>query len=216
MIAVVGGTPAYSENWNTIDPANIGAGNFSMDVTDAQGCSVMHSFSVTQPAALTVSLSTQDEVSGNDGQITVTSGGGTPSYEYSINAGIFGSNNVFTNLSDGFYSIDVQDANGCSISDTASVNPPSSVGVNEAFLNGVMVYPVPMGNQLFVEFNSEIDFEKSVTLTFVNVLGELICKDGMNYSGSNVYSVNVADFPGGTYILRIEMGGAISTFKIVK
>lgn len=52
--------------------------------------------------------------SGNDGQIIIAAQSGTQPFQYSIDGGsTYSTNNVFSNLSQGFYICDIQDANHC-------------------------------------------------------------------------------------------------------
>uniref|UniRef100_UPI00260DCF16 T9SS type A sorting domain-containing protein n=1 Tax=uncultured Algibacter sp. TaxID=298659 RepID=UPI00260DCF16 len=72
---------------------------------------------ITQPPLLTCSVDTKSEVKcfgEATGSITVTAGGGTPTYEYSIDGGTsWQSSNQFKNLAAGNYAVTVRDSNGC-------------------------------------------------------------------------------------------------------
>ena len=59
----------------------------------------------------------------NDGEVDVTNVvGGTMPYQYSANGGAFGVNPLITGLASGNYNITVEDANGCTVSQSAFVN----------------------------------------------------------------------------------------------
>jgi len=152
-ISTSGGTPGYSY---TLTPGNItnGFGNFTnltaqnytVNVQDALGCVTTITTSISQPSALTLSVTSLQPScnGGNNGTITATAGGGTGPYVYNINGGPNQASNIFiTNISAGAYNITVIDNKGCTLSQTVSVTQPlpitltlSSVPANCSSSNG--------------------------------------------------------------------------------
>ena len=65
---------------------------------------------------------------GNDGSISVSTTGGSGSYEYSIDGGVtFQTSNIFTSLSSGLYTIFINDIiSGCSSSEIVTINSTPS------------------------------------------------------------------------------------------
>jgi hypothetical protein len=128
-----GGTTPYSYSWSTNNINNISnylpEGNHTVTITDANGCIVQDSLSLSNPDTMNIYFASVIEIScnnGSDGEITVSvMSGGTPSYEYSIDNGInYNTSNVFDNLSSGSYTITVKDGNDCKQSiDTTIINP---------------------------------------------------------------------------------------------
>ena len=120
--------------------SNLTAGTYTILAVDAVGCSTTTVINVTQPNPLlitSVSSTPPSCVPGADGSITITAFGGTPAYAYSINGGIFQGLNVFTNLNIGTYTIQVKDANNCTVTSIFNlINPNapsfSNVTVNQA------------------------------------------------------------------------------------
>ncbi|MEB2779811.1 PKD domain-containing protein [Algoriphagus sp. C2-6-M1] len=62
----------------------------------------------------------------SDGTITVEASGANGDYEYSLNGGVFVSNNVFGSLSPGDYAIEIRSTNGCSIIENVTIEGPSA------------------------------------------------------------------------------------------
>lgn len=125
-----GGTPNYTFLWNTGCTAasctGICAGNYTVTVTDANGCTVTDTANVTQPSAVVASASmTQATCGQSDGSATGSAVGGTGAYTYQWIGGP--ATATYNNIPAGTYSVIVTDANGCS--DTASITVTNVNGV---------------------------------------------------------------------------------------
>ncbi|MBI4646452.1 MAG: immunoglobulin domain-containing protein, partial [Bacteroidia bacterium] len=116
------GTLQYSKNnGSTYQSSNIfsslAAGSYQIVVKDANNCvTSAQTVTITQPSAITFSVSKTDEFcnGNNDGTITVSASGGTGTLLYSKNNGsTYQSSNIFSNLSPGTYQVVVKDANNC-------------------------------------------------------------------------------------------------------
>lgn len=109
----------------------LSAGNYAIVVTDANGCSVNASQAVSEPAAITLSVVSQDVNCFGDenGTITVQVAGGQPVYQFVLSSGLQNTTGLFTNLAPDTYTITVTDANNCSESTTALVNEPAPVSL---------------------------------------------------------------------------------------
>ncbi|MEZ4920752.1 MAG: zinc-dependent metalloprotease family protein [Saprospiraceae bacterium] len=96
---------------------NLPAGSYTVTVMDAVGTtSTSNPVDVSEPTLLNGTTSVTLNV------ITVDGMGGTAPYEYSFEGGAFSDVNVFPGLANGTYSIEIQDANGCTITLDATVN----------------------------------------------------------------------------------------------
>ncbi len=100
---------------------NLGAGTYTVEVKDANGCSKTLSPSPTLTnatstlAVLNVQKTDDTSCNGSNGSLTVTATGGTTPYSYKINNGNFSTNNVFTSLENGNYTITIKDAVNCEV-----------------------------------------------------------------------------------------------------
>jgi hypothetical protein len=107
---------------------NLIAGVYTVLATDANGCSISTILTITEPPVLQISAVANTQptcVPGNDGTITITASGGTPTYVYNI-GGANQAGNVFTNVAAGNYTITVTDANGCTATSAITIAPPTS------------------------------------------------------------------------------------------
>ena len=132
-VNVVGGTAPYSYNWSNSstdqDLNGVAAGIYSLEVTDANGCTDTLSAIVDEPTQLIMTVDTVIDATCSgilNGEITVAGSGGTPPYMYfwpNINQ----SGPTVTGLGAGVYEVQVLDDNGCSWSLNIVVGQPSSI-----------------------------------------------------------------------------------------
>jgi len=137
-VSAVGGTQPYTYTWSdsltTQTISNLAEGTYAVTVTDANGCTQEDAISVSQPneAFFFTSTSVNVECTGDtDGEITLTTSGGTPFYEYTINNGAtWIQSPFFVGLSAGEYTITARDLGGCTFTDIATVNEPEPISAN--------------------------------------------------------------------------------------
>ena len=127
-----GGTAPYTFNWGggitTEDRTGLAAGTYTVIITDANGCTATVNATVTQPTALSGTV-TQTNVlcnGGSTGTATVTVTGGTAPYTYSWSPS-GGTAATATGLSAGTYTVTVTDANGCTLTRTVTITQSSAV-----------------------------------------------------------------------------------------
>lgn len=142
--SVSGGNGTYSFDWNgpngfsastaTINGAT--AGNYSLTVTDANGCAANTNITLSEPDALDLELILSDVgdgfnvgCAGNDGGLSVNVSGGTPEYTYSwtTQLGFGSSDQNISDLGPGVYHLIVTDANGCVFETNATLVQPTPV-----------------------------------------------------------------------------------------
>ncbi|MCR9290176.1 MAG: gliding motility-associated C-terminal domain-containing protein [Bacteroidetes bacterium] len=124
-----GGTAPYDLQWSNgvSNPLELAAGQYDLTITDANGCTLVESFALTQPAPLNFEFETEDPQCQpqNSGSITIQNpAGGVPDYLLDLSGGGFGQNFEFANLPPGDYEITLQDANGCEIIESINLLQP--------------------------------------------------------------------------------------------
>lgn len=140
-LSVSGGTPSYNYLWSngatTEDLNDLSAGNYTVLITDDNGCFITNQTTITQPQlALSIS-SNQTNVGcfgGNNGSISILAQGGTPNYDYLWNSGQTTSS--ISGLTPGNYIILVTDDLNCSATLTVTISQPQGeMGLTSSIIN---------------------------------------------------------------------------------
>ncbi|MBL4585702.1 MAG: tandem-95 repeat protein, partial [Flavobacteriales bacterium] len=128
-ITVTNATPPLTFSWSngatTEDLTNVAAGTYVVTVTDALGSVVQETIELTQPDVLGVVVDVQDEtvVNGCNGSATANPTGGTAPFTYLWSDGQ--TTQTASDLCAGIYEVTVTDANGCTVTTSNVINPPS-------------------------------------------------------------------------------------------
>ncbi|MTB53318.1 hypothetical protein [Lewinella sp. W8] len=130
-----GGTMPYSYLWNngatTAAITGVGAGTYSVTVTDANGCEATSSATITEPMLLMATTVVDSNVTCNgfaDGGASASAAGGTISYSYRWSNGA--TTAAITGVMAGTYSVTVTDANGCEATSSATITEPAPLTVS--------------------------------------------------------------------------------------
>ncbi|MEQ3655087.1 MAG: Ig-like domain-containing protein, partial [Dokdonia sp.] len=130
-LEVSGGLPPYTYSWSngetTEDITDLAAGTYTVEVTDAYGCTISSSAQVGQPNSNVSLTGTVVDINCNNeatGEIDITVGGGTPPYAYSWSNGDISED--IDSLTAGTYTVVVTDDNGCTLTETFEVTEPDS------------------------------------------------------------------------------------------
>ena len=187
---------------------NMIADTYVCVVKDNAGCTDYVNVVVTQGQALGLTLSSVSAVcfGSNNGQINVSSTGGTGFHNYSLNGLFYQSGTNFSNLAAGNYTVYVKDVTSCVKTGTVSVSQPSIIS--------------PTLSSLPVSCNGLFDGSINATATGGNGFYSYSI-DGINYQGtgsfvnlpSGIYTVNIMDYTGciKSSAIAITQPAAIST-----
>jgi hypothetical protein len=136
---VKGGTLPYIYVWsngaNTDSINKLSVGTYIVTVSDAIGETMLDSFTITSPLALTVAIQLHHNTIQDTLNFIVQ--GGIPAYNYNWSNGNLTSQNPVVAF--GNYCVTVADANGCTVSDCYNVQPcDSCVWPGDADHNGMV------------------------------------------------------------------------------
>ena len=113
--SIYGGNAPYVVYWGGINPLGLSVGNYSVVIIDSLGCSLNHSFTVSQANQLLANPVTYaPSCSGDsDGRITIDVSGGNGFLTYYWLPGATGTLDSLSGLSVGTYSLIISDSIAC-------------------------------------------------------------------------------------------------------
>ena len=176
----------------------LGAGTYSVDVTDSNGCptATSNNLTVNEPPVLMIDSESSTDITCNgadDGTITISASGGVGPYTFVLNPG--GSSNgtgIFSGLSPGIYTVDVSDVNGCGpvTSSPITLNEPAAISITSSLFTDVTC-------------NGSNDGTITVTATGGNAPLDYTLNPGSINNMTGVFS----GLPGGDYTVTVNDAG---------
>jgi len=230
-VTASGGTPPYTYSWNTVPVkttaavTGLAAGNFTCTITDSQGCKKTVTINISQPTAITISI-TKTNVStpgGHNGSATANVSGGTPPYLYSWNTVPVITTATAVNLSAGTYTVTVTDANGCTKTKSVTITQPApragmfpdSREVNE---NTFGLHPNPVTEGFYVTI--DMAASERVQLVIYDVSGRkiLTVAEKVFEEGKHELYVGTAVLEDGLYYLSVvnENKTKVIKFNVIR
>lgn len=207
-----GGSIPYNYLWEdgeTINNrTNLIAGEYPLTITDVGGCILETIITLEQPMDLIFRV---DFIDPNCNGLTTGSvetieiDGGVPPYFYKLNETGFSNNAIFENLTEGTYSITVEDANGCKMEQIGELIAPS-------------IPTLILGEDITIELSEAIDLMPEVvtnanSASWRNDAG-LSCYDCFNTNATpanlTTYKLTVSSVDGCTAMDSIN----VSVLKI--
>ncbi|HUR30366.1 MAG TPA: gliding motility-associated C-terminal domain-containing protein, partial [Saprospiraceae bacterium] len=135
LVNVIGVSP-YSYSWSNgsseEEITGLVSGNYSVTVTDGNGCMSSSEIILLEPHPLMITflVSQPDCFIQDNGSIIINPAGGVIPIKYSINAGGYQLSPVFNGLRGGIYEISAIDANNCEVKEIIGINVPAQVNVD--------------------------------------------------------------------------------------
>ncbi len=137
-VGVANGASPFSYSWSPVAGtnniiSNLAVGNYSVTITDAQGCKSSTSTSITQSPQLTAAAAWVKDATCNGtatGAATVAAAGGTPGYIYQWSNMAVQSTASVSGLIAGNYQVTVTDNYGCTvISNSVTIGEPTLLSI---------------------------------------------------------------------------------------
>jgi uncharacterized repeat protein (TIGR03803 family) len=220
-IEMLGGTRPYTYAWspNVGSGANVsglGAGDYTVTVTDNNGCQTTVGFVMNQPEVLNATVESQVCMGPNAGKASIKATGGTAPYTYDWEPG-GGTSDAMSGLLSGTYTVTVSDSNNCSTTISISLdctnglsNANQSNYSNDGQLINATVFPNPTNGIYKITGLSEGMIAETYDYAGRKISNVTVNETDMNFDLSNQ--------PDGIYLVRILTGngGLVSQHKVVK
>jgi len=182
---------------------NLTAGTYSLVVTDANGCTAPNqSIQLTEPTALNLTITATYATSATafDGMASASVSGGTAPYQYLWSDPNNQTESLAVYLIEGWYTVVVTDANGCSIQDSIFMDV---LGWEDALQVSLMAYPNPTNS--FVNFS-----ETLANIEVLDAQGRQIC------TAANCSAMDLSGLAAGTYQLVCHCTAGIQILRLTK
>jgi hypothetical protein len=214
---VTGGTNPYVFQWNPGGQAtpvisNLIAGTYTLVVTDSNSCQQLDTFEITQPQALSVTITQNGYV-----LTASTPNGGTLPFSYSWREQSNPSIEVGTGITYvvddyGVYYVQITDINGCiAISNSFEYEYVPPVLVQENMPIILSIYPNPFNEETTVDFGRVV---KEVKIKILDVLGK--CLNEYSLKEIDKFIIDREGKVNGVYFVEIDVEGHNQTvFKLI-
>lgn len=235
-MSATGGTRPYSYkigsgNYQTSESfSNITAGTYTATVKDGKGCTTVQTFTITQPAAaLQLNLISKTNITckgRTDGTIKVSGLNGTSPYVYKKTGSSYSSNNNFTNLAPGTYTITVKDATNATASISVTINNSQAscnrIAGREIAVTGevktndveglkVNVFPNPATTEFSLIADSDSD--EKIHIIVMNMDGQKVYENNGVIKSRTSFGNN---FRAGVYFAKVIQGDRVKIVKLIK
>jgi hypothetical protein len=213
--STTGGGQGYSYLWSTgaTTPgiSGLGVGNFSVSVTDADGCEAVQTATISEPTLLSSSpVSISPETTGQqNGAIEVEVQGGTPPYNFDwtdASGNVIVAEENLSSLAAGNYTLKLTDANGCVSIHVFTVQSVSSAKQRQ-LERAISLYPNPTTGFVTIDFGELETQEASISI--FDFTGKLVGNFAAASIASGQFRLDATNYADGVYLVRIMVDNLV-------
>ena len=169
--AISSGEDPFQYSWSTGDTTQsitgLGAGDYDVLITDANGCLASEAIALNQPGVFSIGfeVSQPDCFTNEAGTISVLQSGGVLPVRYSKDGITYQSSPIFTDLSAGSYTIIALDANDCKAKEIIMINV--SVDISVDLGDDQVIMP---GDTSTIEALVNVPFDSLASITWTGLM----------------------------------------------
>lgn len=213
---VTGGTQPLTFSWNdnsmqtTQQATGLPPGNYSATVTDPNGCTDFDLVTIGEPLELSLSISTTPDSGSAQGTATVTVFGGTPGFQFEWNDPANQTGAVATGLTEGSYTVQATDTNGCVADETVAIALVSSAFQPAGLNSPIAVWPNPSTD--FIRLSNAATIQ---SWRLLDAAGRVV-RVAQAHESTLSY-IDLGDLPAGVYMLTIRQeSGTVQAIPVIK
>ena len=222
-----GGTGTLSYAWDngatTPIITGLGAGNYSVTVTDENGCTQAAAVTVNQPDSLALTLTVTKQNNKYEppyeGELFVSFTGGTgqPSFSWTGPNGYTASGtNFIFGLNGGTYIVTATDENGCVTVDSVFLDQAVADGIEDELAAGISkmeIYPNPTSGTFTV--NLELVSRDDVDIEVININGQTLAARHTDKVMLYKEEFNIDHLPAGIYMVKVRTSKGEATQRLM-
>ncbi len=219
-VVATGGAANYTYLWSNGATAssieNLAAGDYTVAVTDEDGCQETASFTIVEPTDISVSVIAiePDTDNAHDGSIEIEVGGGAGDYSYqwlnaqgavvSTDANVYG-------LSAGDYTLIITDGNGCEASLVFTVESVTMT-IDRRMESKINLYPNPANG--WVTLALEDTQAQEVDIVVFDMSGRLAARFPHSDMSTGAVTLDLSAQTSGIYLVKIVIGNQVVAKKL--
>jgi len=186
---------------------SLNAGNIQYAYYDANGCTVSGDVLIYEPTALNVGVFPFPEINGEDGSILLFINGGVPPYEVFLDEDPYDPDDV-SGLTAGTYMLLIVDANGCTFTQSVTIDDLLSVpGIDEV---PIRIYPNPVnsGGAVWIDIPAGLHVQD---IEILDVSGRKVKERSTRGVETNSVRLELNHLSAGQYrvLLKFKSGGRV-------
>jgi hypothetical protein len=226
VINGMNGTPPYSYEWRDEFGQSIGQnvdsaiglciGNYSVLILDAIGDSVLVPVGIAGPDSIKVDFVVEAEqcATCDDGLIVSVVSGGTPPYSYLWSDPLAQTTVIASGLDAGNYTLQVQDANGCTFNQLNTVNVP--IGLEDLHrLEAYVVYPNPTSGKFMIDIREDLMHPTYIKVS--NGLGQVLYYRSFSSGlfAKKRHQIDLGNYGNGVYYIEVQSERGRAVEKLI-
>lgn len=183
---VTGGSAPYQYNWShgpsSASVVDLAPGDYSVMIIDQTGCSIQANYTIQDPAAMEVNVSSSDPTCGSqkDGAISLDITGGQAPYTVLWSNGLSGVS--ISNLDGGTYQASITDALGCTSQESVTISEASGISLQIEDIRDISCFGA---NDGYAKINLLGD-ASSVSIIWSDGIEDVLVREGL---ASGTYTV---------------------------
>ncbi len=214
-VTITEGQGPFSYEWSngSTDPEiyDLSADQYTLIITDGDGCEYALSRDVIEPNALDLDYIVAQGGTSTTFDVTLNVNGGTPPYTFDWNDGSVSVINV--GMTVGTYEVTITDERGCSEVFEIVIDGSITSIAGLEILEEMRVYPNPTSGNL--DIVASLSRYAELDLQLYNVLGQKVLQ--RKVSGKEIKDrIDISDQASGTYYLKLGNANGSVVEKIVK